>query len=60
MAVSVSDIRPVAHLPLILGLLRKLEVAAGGWKPSSWLFWMGPMRSTRWDIGRCPGHRRQP
>ena len=28
MVVSVSDIRPVAHLPLILGLLRKLEVAA--------------------------------
>jgi len=28
MAVSVSDIWPVAHLPLMLGLLRKLEVAA--------------------------------
>ena len=28
MAVSVSEIRPVAHLPLILGMLRKLEVAA--------------------------------
>lgn len=28
MVVAVSDIRPVAHLPLILGLLRKLEVAA--------------------------------
>jgi transposase len=28
MAVSVSSIRPVAHLPLILGMLRKLEVAS--------------------------------
>jgi hypothetical protein len=28
MAVGVSEIRPVAHLPLILGMLRKLEVAA--------------------------------
>jgi transposase len=28
MVVAVSDIRPVAHLPLILGMLRKLEVAA--------------------------------
>jgi transposase len=28
MAVAVSEIRSVAHLPLILGLLRKLEVAA--------------------------------
>jgi Domain of unknown function (DUF4277) len=28
MAVAVSRISPVAHLPLILGLLRKLEVAA--------------------------------
>ena len=28
MAVSVSGIRPVAHLPLILGMLRKLEVAS--------------------------------
>ena len=28
MAVSVSGISPVAHLPLILGMLRKLEVAA--------------------------------
>lgn len=28
MAVSVSELRPVAHLPLILGMLRKLEVAA--------------------------------
>jgi transposase len=28
MAVTVSEIRPVAHLPLILGMLRKLEVAA--------------------------------
>jgi hypothetical protein len=27
MAVTVSVIRPVAHLPLILGILRKLEVA---------------------------------
>jgi homoserine kinase len=27
MAVAVSEIRPVAHLPLILGMLRKLEVA---------------------------------
>jgi hypothetical protein len=27
MAVAVSEMRPVAHLPLILGLLRKLEVA---------------------------------
>jgi transposase len=27
MAVTVSEIRPVAHLPLILGMLRKLEVA---------------------------------
>ena len=27
MAVAVSAIRPVAHLPLILGMLRKLEVA---------------------------------
>src|SRR4030095_16168436 len=28
MAVDVNDIRPVAHLPLVLGMLRKLEVAA--------------------------------
>ena len=28
MAVGVSEIRPVAHLPLILGMLRQLEVAA--------------------------------
>jgi transposase len=28
MAISVSGIAPVAHLPLILGMLRKLEVAA--------------------------------
>jgi len=28
MAVGISEIRPVAHLPLILGMLRKLEVAA--------------------------------
>jgi transposase len=28
MAVSVSEITPVAHLPLILGMLRKLDVAA--------------------------------
>ena len=28
MAVRVNEIRPVAHLPLILGTLRKLEVAA--------------------------------
>ena len=28
MAVSVSGISPVAHVPLILGMLRKLEVAA--------------------------------
>src|SRR5262245_47235620 len=28
MAVSVSEIRPVAHLPLVLGMLRKLDVAA--------------------------------
>jgi Domain of unknown function (DUF4277) len=28
MAVSVCAIRHVAHLPLILGMLRKLEVAA--------------------------------
>jgi len=28
MAVSVSEIRLVAHLPFILGLLRTLEVAA--------------------------------
>jgi transposase len=28
MAVTVSEISPVAHLPLILGMLRKLEVAA--------------------------------
>lgn len=28
MAVGVSEIRPVAHLPLVLGMLRKLEVAA--------------------------------
>ena len=28
MAISVSGIVPVAHLPLILGVLRKLEVAA--------------------------------
>jgi len=27
MAITVSAIRPVAHLPLILGMLRKLEVA---------------------------------
>jgi hypothetical protein len=28
MAIAVSEIRPVAHLPLVLGLLRKLEVMA--------------------------------
>jgi transposase len=28
MAITVSAIRPVAHLPLILGVLRKLEVAS--------------------------------
>jgi Domain of unknown function (DUF4277) len=28
MAVGISEIRPVAHLPLVLGRLRKLEVAA--------------------------------
>jgi hypothetical protein len=28
MAVAVREIRPVAHLPLMLGMLRKLEVAA--------------------------------
>jgi len=28
MAVSVSELRPVAHLPLVLGLLRQLDVAA--------------------------------
>lgn len=28
MVVSVSNIRPVAHLPLILGMLRKLDVAS--------------------------------
>ena len=27
MAITVHRIRPVAHLPLILGMLRKLEVA---------------------------------
>ena len=27
MAVSIRDIAPVAHLPLVLGMLRKLEVA---------------------------------
>lgn len=28
MAMSISGMAPVAHLPLILGMLRKLEVAA--------------------------------
>jgi Domain of unknown function (DUF4277) len=28
MAIAVSEIRPVAPLPLVLGMLRKLEVAA--------------------------------
>jgi hypothetical protein len=28
MAVAISGMAPVAHLPLILGILRKLEVAA--------------------------------
>ena len=27
MAVSVQEIRPIAHLPLVLGVLRRLEVA---------------------------------
>lgn len=27
MAVAVQTIRPVAHLPLVLGVLRRLEVA---------------------------------
>jgi transposase len=27
MAITVSEVKPVAHLPLVLGLLRKLEVA---------------------------------
>jgi hypothetical protein len=29
MAVGVSARRPMAHLPLVLGMLRKLEVATG-------------------------------
>jgi transposase len=29
MALAVQQIRPIAHLPLILGVLRRLEVAAG-------------------------------
>jgi hypothetical protein len=28
MAIVVSEIRPVAHLPLVLGMVRKLEGAA--------------------------------
>jgi hypothetical protein len=28
MAIAVSEIHPVAHLPLVLGMLRKLDVAA--------------------------------
>jgi hypothetical protein len=28
MTIAVSEIRPVAHLPLVLGMLRKLEVLA--------------------------------
>jgi hypothetical protein len=28
MAVLINEIAPVAHLPLVLGMLRKLEVAA--------------------------------
>ena len=28
MAIAVQQIRPIAHLPLILGVLRRLEVAA--------------------------------
>ena len=28
MAIAVQQIRPLAHLPLILGLLRRLEVAS--------------------------------
>ena len=27
MAIAVQQIRPVAHLPLVLGVLRRLEVA---------------------------------
>jgi len=27
MVVSIRDVAPVAHLPLVLGMLRKLEVA---------------------------------
>ena len=27
MAIAVQQIRPIAHLPLILGVLRRLEVA---------------------------------
>jgi hypothetical protein len=28
MAIAVQQIRPVAHLPLVLGVLRRLEVAS--------------------------------
>ena len=28
MAITIHQIRPVAHLPLVLGVLRKLDVAA--------------------------------
>ncbi len=28
MAITVQQIRPVAHLPLVLGILRRLEVAS--------------------------------
>jgi len=28
MAITIQQIRPVAHLPLVLGVLRKLDVAA--------------------------------
>ena len=66
MAVGIGQIRPVAHLPLILGMLRKLGSGSGHRetgcsplilitsspvvqesKPSSWLFSMDTMCSTR-------------
>ena len=51
MAMTVQQIHPVAHLPLVLGVLRRLEVATGsvGRRLPSWPW------STRVRI--CPPQR---
>lgn len=65
MATTVQQIHPVAHLPLVLGVLRRLEVAAVidrliprmgsrvGVESKLWCspFSMGIMPSIRWGDG---------